>query len=56
MEEFAAMINACKPAVDNMIGFMVGFSLPTECTSEKSEQNAMYCGYTCDKTVNNVFA
>jgi hypothetical protein len=56
MEEFAAMINAHEQAVDNVIGFMDGVSLPTECTSEELEQNAMYCSYTCNTTVNNVFA
>ncbi len=35
---------------------MDGVSLPTECTSEENEQNAMYDGYTCDTTVHNVLA
>jgi hypothetical protein len=35
MEEFAAMINACKLLFDDVIEFMDGVSLPTECTSEE---------------------
>ena len=27
-----------------------------ECTSERIQQNAFYCGYDCDTMVNNVFA
>jgi hypothetical protein len=56
MEQFAAMINAREPLVDDVVGFMDGISLPTECTSEVLEQNAMYDGYTCDTAVNNVLA
>jgi hypothetical protein len=56
MEQFAAMINACKPLIDDVIGFMDGVSLPTKCTSEETKQNAMYDGYTCDTTVNNILA
>ena len=56
MEQFAAMINAHESLIDDVIGFMDGVSLPTQCTSEENEQNAMYDGYTCDMTVNNVLA
>ena len=56
MEQFAAMVNAREPLIDDVIGFMDGVSLPTQCTSEENEQNAMYDGYTCDTTVNNVLA
>jgi hypothetical protein len=35
---------------------MDGISMPTQCTSERVEQNAFYCGYDCDTMVNNVFA
>ncbi len=56
MEQFAAMINACEPLLDDVIVFMDGVSLPTECTSEENEHNAMYDGYTCNTTVNNVLA
>jgi len=56
MEQFAAMINVREPLINDVIGFMDGVSLPTQCTSEENEQNAMYDGYTCDTTVNNVLA
>jgi hypothetical protein len=55
MEEFAQMVNACEPLVEDIIGFMDGVSIPTECMDEEMEQNAMYCRYSCDKMVNNVF-
>ncbi len=45
-----------EPLIDDVIGFMDGVSLSTKCTSEENEQNAMYDGYTCDMTVNNVLA
>jgi hypothetical protein len=51
MEQFAAMINVREPLIDDVIGFMDGVSLPTQCTSKENEQNAMYDGYTCDTTV-----
>jgi len=35
---------------------MDGVSFSSECTDERIEQNAFYCGYDCDTTVNNVFA
>jgi hypothetical protein len=35
---------------------MDGVSIPAECTDERIEQNAFYCGYDCDMMVNNVFA
>jgi hypothetical protein len=38
------------------IGFMVGLTLMSECTSEPIEQNAMYRGYYSDTMVNNIFA
>ncbi len=42
MEQFAVMINGREPLIDDVIGFMDGVSLPTQCTSEENEQNAMY--------------
>ncbi len=51
---FASKINNREPSIDDVIGFMDGVSLATECTSERTTQNAFYCGYECD-TVNNVF-
>jgi hypothetical protein len=56
MREFADMVQAREPLVKDIIGFMDGVSFPTECTSERVQQNAFYCGYDCDKMVNNVFA
>jgi hypothetical protein len=56
MSEFAAMVEAREPLVDNVIGFMDGVSLLVECTDDQLEQNAMYCGYSYDTMVNNVFA
>ncbi len=32
MEQFVAMINGHEPLIDDVIGFMDGVSLPTECT------------------------
>ena len=56
MREFARMVQAREPIVDDIIGFMDGVSIPAECTDERIEQNAFYCGYDCDTMVNNVFA
>jgi hypothetical protein len=42
--------------VDDIIGFIDGVSFSAECTDDRVEQNAMYCGYHCDTMVNNVFA
>jgi hypothetical protein len=56
MREFARMVQARAPIVDDIIGFMDGVSIPAECTDERIEQNAFYCGYDCDTMVNNVFA
>ena len=56
MEEFAQMIKLREPLADDVIGFMDGLSLTTECTDERLTQNAYYCGYDCDTMVNNVLA
>jgi hypothetical protein len=56
MSEFAAMIEAPEPLVDNVVGFMDGMPLPVECTDKQMGQNTMYCGYSCDTMVNNVLA
>ena len=53
---FASMVNNREPSIHDVIGFMDGVSLKTECTSEKVAQNAFYSGYECDTVVNNVFA
>jgi hypothetical protein len=56
MQQFARMIELREPSVTDAIGFMDGLSLASECTNERLEQNAYYCGYDCDTMVNNVFA
>jgi hypothetical protein len=56
MALFASLIQRREPAVDDVIGFMDGLALTSECTSEAIEQNAMYNGYHSDTMVNNIFA
>ncbi len=56
MARFARQINQREPAVNDVIGFMDGVALQSECTSEQIEQNAMYSGYHSDTMVNNIFA
>lgn len=56
MRLFADMVQLREPSVNDIIGFMDGVSFPAECTDDKIEQNAYYCGYDGDTTVNNVFA
>jgi hypothetical protein len=56
MAMFARLINLREPEVNDVIGFMDGISLSSECTSEQFEQNAMYSGYHSDTMVNNIFA
>jgi hypothetical protein len=51
---FLDMIHVREPTVNNIIGFMDGLGLTTECTDERITQNAYYCGYDCDTMVNNV--
>jgi hypothetical protein len=53
---FTSMVDNREPSIHDVIGFMDGVSLKTECTSEKVAQNAFYSGYECDTVVNNVFA
>jgi hypothetical protein len=55
MENFDSLINQQEPEVDDVIGFMDGVTLTSECTSEPIEQNAMYSGYHSDTMVNNLF-
>ena len=55
MAQFAEQIKLREPSINDVIGFMDGLSLATQCTSERMEQNAMYCGYDCDTMVNNIF-
>ena len=55
MREFASMIQRREPKISDVIGFMDGVSLRTECTSNELMQNAYYGGYEKDTVVNNVF-
>ena len=54
MRLYSDMVSAREPTVTNVIGFMDGLGLTTECTDERLTQNAYYCGYDCDTMVNNV--
>ena len=56
MQTFPSMINNREHSIDDVIGFMDGVSLATECTSEATTQNAFYSGYECNTVINNVFA
>jgi hypothetical protein len=56
MRECADMIQARELLADDVIGFMDGVSFLTECTSERMQQNAFYCGCNCNTMMNNVFA
>jgi hypothetical protein len=53
---FARQIKIHEPEVDDVIGFMDGILLTSECTSEMLEQNSMYNGYHSDTMVNNLIA
>ncbi len=54
MQLFLDMISVQEPTVNNVIGFMDGLGLTTECTDERIMQNAYYCSYDCDTMVNNI--
>jgi hypothetical protein len=54
MASFARQNKSREPEVDDVIGFMDGLSLTSECTSEMLEQNSMYNGYHSDTMVNNL--
>jgi hypothetical protein len=41
MEYFARLIHQCDPKVDDVIGFMDGLLLISECALEVLEQNAI---------------
>jgi ribosomal protein S27E len=56
MAEFAAMIEQREPLAHDVIGFMDGVALHSECSSEITQQNSMYNGYHSDTMVNNVIA
>ncbi len=48
MQLFLDMISVQEPTVNNIIGFMDGLGLETECTDERIMQNAYYCGSDCE--------
>jgi hypothetical protein len=54
MRRFAALVQAREPLVDNIIGFVDGFSAEIQCSSNHLDQNAYYDGYLHDTFVNNV--
>ncbi len=56
IQQFVAVIELCRPYVNDVIRFMDGVSFTSKCTDERFDQNAFYCGYNCDTMVNNVFA
>ncbi len=56
MKNFAHLINQHEPEEDDVIGFMDGVALATECSSEPVEQNAIYNGYHSDTMVIKIFA
>jgi hypothetical protein len=56
MQLFLDMIRVQEPTAPNVIGFMDGLGLMTECMVERVMQSAYYCGYNCNTTVTNVLA
>jgi hypothetical protein len=56
LEYYAQLIHSREPVVDDVIGFMDGMSLTSECTSEPVVQNSIYSGYHSETMVNNLFA
>jgi hypothetical protein len=56
MELFAAMIGNRENMASDVIGFMDGLSLSTQCSSTPDIQNSFYNGYHSDTMVNNVLA
>ena len=50
------LVRSHKPIANDVIGFMDGLSLHSECSSNAVEHNAMYSGYHSDTMVNNIFA
>ena len=55
MYMLALMVKSREAAIDDVIGFMDGTELKTECIPERVTQNGFYSGYKCDTVVNNVF-
>jgi hypothetical protein len=56
MHHFASLVQGREPQIHDVIGFMDGVALSTECSSEQVVQNAYYNGYHSDTMVNNIFA
>jgi hypothetical protein len=56
MEYYVQLIHQHEPAVDDVIGFMDGASLTSECMLEPVLQSSMYSGYHSNTMVNNLFA
>jgi hypothetical protein len=54
MQLYLDMTSAQEPTVTNVIGFIDGLRLTTECTDKRLAQNAYDCGYDCDTMVKNV--
>ena len=54
MTQFAAMVQIRELVAHDVIGFLDGVSLHSECSSDTLEQNAMYNGYHSDTIVNNL--
>ena len=54
MHLYSNMVSAQEPMMTNVIGFMDGVGLTTDCKDERLTQNAYYFGYDCDTIVNNV--
>jgi hypothetical protein len=53
---YASLCQRREPSVDNVIGFVDGVSLQTQCSSDPAIQSSFYNGYHHDTMVNNVFA
>lgn len=56
MVDYAELVRAREPLVNNVIGFVGGVSIPVQCGENADEQNAYYSGYYHDTMINNVFA
>ena len=56
MAIYAQMVNNREPAINNVIGFVDGLSIPVQCSDDILQQNAAYNGYHHDTMCNNVMA
>ena len=55
IQQYAMMVNHREPTIEDIIGFMDGFSFIFESTSE-NVIHVFYCSYDCDNMVNKVSA